>query len=287
VFRVPTSGGADKILKFFESELIPEIQKRYRIEPYRIFAGHSLSGLFALHALITKPELFQAYIAVSPSLEWDNEVVLRHLKDFLASRNQLKGTLFFTLSDEGVAVTRFNDDFEQLRQSLAANASSGFQWDSLVMKDEDHGSGVLRAHYAGLRKIFQDWRIPKNPTTQLPVGGLFGIEQHYSHLSRQLGYDVSAEKAIDDLGYQLMASNEAKVALVALKRNVELHPDSANAYNSLADCYEAMGEPEPAKRNVSKAIELARKENSSRLTEFQKHLETLTLRSALNDCPFV
>jgi predicted alpha/beta superfamily hydrolase len=63
----PTSGGADRFLNLIQNELIPEIEKRYRTAPYRIFAGHSLGGLLAIHALITRPELFNAYIAVSPS----------------------------------------------------------------------------------------------------------------------------------------------------------------------------------------------------------------------------
>src|SRR5215213_7433665 len=39
--QFPTSGGADNFLKFFETELIPEIEKQYRVQPYRILAGHS------------------------------------------------------------------------------------------------------------------------------------------------------------------------------------------------------------------------------------------------------
>ena len=40
----PTAGGADNFLKFFETELIPEIEKQYRVQPYRILAGHSFGG---------------------------------------------------------------------------------------------------------------------------------------------------------------------------------------------------------------------------------------------------
>ena len=42
----PTSGGGDKFLEFIQSELIPEIEKRYRTAPYRIFAGHSFGVLW-------------------------------------------------------------------------------------------------------------------------------------------------------------------------------------------------------------------------------------------------
>src|SRR5580700_1990918 len=69
----PTSGGADHFLDFIQSELMPEIDKQYRVAPYRIFSGHSFGGLLAIHILTTRPDMFQAYIAVSPSLQWDNQ----------------------------------------------------------------------------------------------------------------------------------------------------------------------------------------------------------------------
>jgi hypothetical protein len=274
VFRVPTSGGADAFLKFLETELAPNIQKRYRTEPFRILVGHSLGGLFALHALISRPTIFQAYIAVSPSLEWDDEVVLRSAERFFASTKQLKATLLVSSSDEGGIVSRFDDDLQQLRRIFESHPLPGFTWDSLVMKDEDHNSGVLRAHYAGLRKIFSGWQMPRDSQT-LPVGGLPGIEEHYRQLSEQFGYDISAERAINDLGYQLLAFNKADDALAAFKRNVQLYPNSANVYNSLADYYEAIGQVDAARQNVSKAIEIATSRSSPQLFEFKKHLELL------------
>ena len=56
--RPGETGGADRFLDFFEKELIPAIESRYRTQKFRVFAGHSLGGLFALHALFTRPELF-------------------------------------------------------------------------------------------------------------------------------------------------------------------------------------------------------------------------------------
>ncbi len=80
--QFPTAGGADNFLKFIETEVIPEIEKSYRVRPYRVLAGHSFGGLFVLHALITRPELFNSYIAVSPSLQWSDEATLRRAEEF-------------------------------------------------------------------------------------------------------------------------------------------------------------------------------------------------------------
>src|SRR5215218_9852949 len=98
--RFPTSGGADKFLKFFETELIPEIEKQYRVQPYRILAGHSLGGLFAVHSMISKPGLFNSYVAVSPSLQWENGEALKRAEEFLKNQKEMKVTLFVSLGNE-------------------------------------------------------------------------------------------------------------------------------------------------------------------------------------------
>lgn len=67
-------GGADRFLSFIEGHLKPEINRRFAIntEQEAIF-GHSLGGLFVLHALLTQPSSFDRYIAISPSLWWYGE----------------------------------------------------------------------------------------------------------------------------------------------------------------------------------------------------------------------
>jgi predicted alpha/beta superfamily hydrolase len=115
VAPVPTSGGADKFLDFIQTELVPEIEKRYAIHPYRIFTGHSLGGLFAIHALINRPELFNACIATSPSLWWDNFRTVHQADAFFAKQKEFKKALFFALGNEGGDMT---EGFDQLQKTL-------------------------------------------------------------------------------------------------------------------------------------------------------------------------
>ena len=155
----PTSGGGDKFLEFIQSELIPEIEKRYRTAPYRIFAGHSFGGLLAIHALITRPDLFNAYIAVSPSLQWDDGRTLHEAQQFFAKHGEIKKTLFFSLANEADKPNPMGENFEALRKTLEAGAPKGLRWTSARYPDEDHRSTVLLAHYAGMRTIFSGWNV--------------------------------------------------------------------------------------------------------------------------------
>src|SRR4029453_10711274 len=121
--QAPTAGGADNFLKFFETELIPQIEKQYRVQPYRILAGHSFGGLFAIHAMITKTSLFNSYIAVSPSLQWENGEALKRAEDFLANQKELKVTLFTSIGNEP---GRIGENFDRFKEVLSKTNIKGF-----------------------------------------------------------------------------------------------------------------------------------------------------------------
>lgn len=75
--RGAKSGGADAFLSSLQKELVPLIEAKYRTMPYRVLAGQSLTGLFALHALIQDPASFHAIIAMDPSLWWDGHLLAK------------------------------------------------------------------------------------------------------------------------------------------------------------------------------------------------------------------
>jgi len=82
--RTVGKSGRDEFLDFLTGKLRTEIGKRYRIDPDRqALFGHSFGGLFALHALYSKPQAFHSIVAASPSLELDGGV-LRDERAFAA-----------------------------------------------------------------------------------------------------------------------------------------------------------------------------------------------------------
>lgn len=272
----PTSGGGDKFLDFIERELVPEIERRYPTQPYRVFAGHSLGGLMVIHALITRPNLFNAYLAASPSLQWDDAHTLHQAQQFFAKQEELKKTLFFSLANEGNTDNPMGDAFQQLQKTLKAGAPKEFVWNAARYPDEDHSSTLMRAHYDGLRTIFAGWQVPTDLKTGIAGVGLAGVEKHYRELSERFGFPVSSEVAINRLGYALLNRKKVDEAIAAFRRNVELYPNSANVYDSLADGLEAAGQLGAAKQNVEKAVAVATQNGDPLLPEFQRHLQRLS-----------
>ena len=234
--QFPTAGGADNFLKFIETELIPQIEKSYRVQPYRILAGHSFGGLFTIHTLISRPELFNAYVAVSPSLQWSDEATLKRAEEFFKTRKELHATLFTSLGNEPGDIGK---DFEAFRALLAGTQIKGFEWDAQQMTDEDHGSVVLRSHYFGLRKVYDGWQMLRDPQTGAVAGGLKAADEHYKWLSQKFGYSIPTPEAlVNQIGYQYLGGGNPEEAIATFKINVERYPESANVYDSLAEAYE-------------------------------------------------
>ena len=259
VVQFPTAGGADNFLKFFETELIPEIEKTYRVQPYRILAGHSFGGLFAVHAMVSKPGLFNSYVAVSPSLQWENQATLKRAEEFLKNQKQLNLTLFTSLGNEPGEI---GDSFDAFREVLAKTNIKGFAWQAERMDDEDHGSVVLRSHYAGLRKVYEGWQGPVDLKSGAIIGGLKGADAHYAKLSEKFGYKIAVpEGLINQMGYQFLFDSKPEEAIAVFKANVERYPNSANVYDSLAEAYERGGKLDLAEPLYDKARVLGEQNN--------------------------
>jgi len=269
--QAPTSGGADNFLKFIETELIPQIEKQYRVQPYRIFAGHSLGGLFAIHSMITKPGLFNAYIAVSPSLQWANKEAMKRVEEFLKNQKEMKATLFVSIGNEPGAI---GETFDSLKELLSKTDIKGFEWQAERMSDEDHGSVVLRSHYVGLRKVYEGWQGPRDLKSGAVLGGLKGADAHYKKLSEKFGYNIPVpENLINQMGYQFLFDGKPDEAIAVFKANTERYPASANVYDSLAEAYERQGRLDLAVPLYDKARMLSQENGDPNAATFKANFE--------------
>lgn len=80
------SGGGDKFYTFITKELMPDIERRYRIDKTnRSLAGHSLGGYFTLFALYKDladhQSFFKNYTAASPSVEYHHNYLVQLFRE--------------------------------------------------------------------------------------------------------------------------------------------------------------------------------------------------------------
>lgn len=92
------SGGGDRFLQFINDELFEEIDSKYRTLRHRTIVGHSFGGLLALHALIHRPEVFQSYIAIDPSLWWHDRLLIRQAEESLEAINLQNTAVYLSMA---------------------------------------------------------------------------------------------------------------------------------------------------------------------------------------------
>ncbi len=83
------NGGADAFLGFLESSIMPWVNGQYPTDTTRVtFYGHSYAALCVLHALCTQAVSCARYVAVSPSVWWQDGAVFDAIA--LAAQRNLK-----------------------------------------------------------------------------------------------------------------------------------------------------------------------------------------------------
>lgn len=106
----PQAGGAADFRRFIAEEVRPFVEARYAA-PRSALMGESLAGLFVTDTLLEAPEMFDDYIAVSPSLWWDAGRTAAAAPQKLAAANLEGRRLYLAVADEGGTMQSGIDTF--------------------------------------------------------------------------------------------------------------------------------------------------------------------------------
>lgn len=145
----PIVGESAAFRQFIRDELMPEIAKRYRVTHEAAIIGESLAGLFVTETFLFEPDLFTTYIAIDPSLYWNNEALTKQAGALLKSRPHQINTLYLTSSRDG------NPDVVQhFVDVLAKDAPNGIKWHYRTMREEQHLTIYQPAALNAFRALF-------------------------------------------------------------------------------------------------------------------------------------
>jgi len=265
-------GGAGNFKRFLSDELIPQVERTYRTDGFRVLSGHSAGGQFALYCLTSEPALFRAYIALSPSLDWDDNLPQRSLDKALEATQSLEAYLYVARSDDS---GRALADYEKLVETLRSRTPRGFRWKSQPYPEETHSNVALLAQIDALRSLYAGYRYHGDMLEK----GLPYAEKHFEEVSKTLGWPIAIpERVINQLAYDALSRGRTQDALVLFRRNVEAHPDSANAYDGLADGYAEEKSWAEAARASKKALALATRYGHPNKEYFRKQLKKMNAR---------
>jgi hypothetical protein len=147
----PHVGGSAAFRAFIANELMPQVRRRYRTDGRTAIVGESLAGLFVLETFFEQPKLFDTCIALSPSLWWNHQALLKSAAGRLrAWPASTKRTLYFATSGDD----DIDDAGETLQGILRANAPRDVRWFYVPRRDLRHGTIYVQASPAIFRRLF-------------------------------------------------------------------------------------------------------------------------------------
>ena len=290
------TGGADKFTEYITSELIPYVDKTYPTTSYRTLIGHSYAGLFTVNMLINHGSFFKNYIAIDPSLDWDNQKLLKQAKEKLTSENFKGKSLFISMAaeqlhmmDESVTVnnlmentsefTLFPRSIMEFSNFAESHKESGLNFSWKIYPEDLHGTVPLPSIRDGLVNIFK-WFQFKNPpkynNPETTVAELTKLLNNQAKIYLEnFGYSVPpmVEELFNGYGYMNLQMGAPEKAKLFFEMGVKYYPKSANSFDSLAEYYETVEDFPNALKNIKKAFELSRNDtHKKRIIEIQSKL---------------
>jgi CubicO group peptidase (beta-lactamase class C family) len=135
------------------------------------------------------------------------------------------GVVYMTNSENGLSIGR------QILAETLGGDQPAFDW----LKYDSYESPGLRFTRLALQN-----------------GTAAALEQ----FSSELVSGAISEGTVNQAGYTLMGSKKLEDTILLFRKNVDLHPDSWNAYDSLGEAYMKHGDKDLAVKNYRKSVEL-------------------------------
>ncbi len=149
---LPQSGGSAAYRRFLVDELRPWVKARYRTDGRSGLIGESLAGLFVVETFLRDPRAFDAYLAASPSLWWDDQSLSRQASILLAKGGFKGRRLYLSIGDEGATM---QEGVDRVVAALKAAPPKGLAWRYDPQPNEHHGTIYDPSAKAGL-----PWLLP-------------------------------------------------------------------------------------------------------------------------------
>lgn len=146
------TGGADKFLDFMKQELFPFLDANFRVDStQRVLMGCSLGGLFTLYSMFTHTDMFTGYVAASPAVAWDKEVLYKFETAF--NRQQIKRPLrlYLTVGD----LEAGKESFKKMSDFMMSRNYSNLAIRSKILENTGHSGTKSETYSRGLQFVFE------------------------------------------------------------------------------------------------------------------------------------
>ena len=236
---------ADNYINFFETELIPHVNNKYRTAPFNVLYGASNSGFFSIYALLNNPLLFNGYLASSPSLSHIPSVIQQKIKSGPLKTLAENRSLHVIYSDDDSDAT--TESVAEFSRVLAEHKPGSFIYKVEELVNQGHVPAMDFTQF--LLALFPDF----NPYENLDT--LDKVIQHFDRLSKRYGYEIHPPiSTIFNLGVDSIISKNLVVAEKIFQYSLQVYPEGKESYLGMGVVRRDQGQVESAKAMFEEAL---------------------------------
>lgn len=251
---VPSEKGA-RFFEFIDIELLPYIEKKYRLASFRIIAGHDLTAGYLNFFLYKENPIFNAYISLSPELAPEMET---RIPEKLA---KLKQPIFYYQSSGEGDLKDVKEAIKTLDANIKMTTNPLINYKYNHFMGASHYSSVLYSIPNALYQFFDCYKPISmaeylEKIAVLQNGYVKYLTNKYDGIEKTLGFKVPIRttdfKAIE----AAIIKNKAYPELEELSNLAKkTYPKSMLADYELGLMFEKMGDSKKAAKAYQKAAQ--------------------------------
>ncbi|MEM9077622.1 MAG: alpha/beta hydrolase-fold protein [Bacteroidota bacterium] len=180
--RFPGSGGGHTFLQHISKEVKPRIETEFENIQYEVLVGHSFGGLFSLFSLKEQPNLFDGYIAISPSVWWKDKYMYG---DFTSVETGPKPFVYITAGTDDRGNTQASKDFVTWLEK--EGIENQLELHSDVMDGEDHFSNVPISLHSGIKLLFPKQKWNSDVLSSYDSDGMTAMKEKITEFKEDYG----------------------------------------------------------------------------------------------------
>jgi predicted alpha/beta superfamily hydrolase len=258
----------DKFLKFLKTELLPELDKYYRTQNFRIGIGHSLGGLFLTHSFTQDPDFFNGIIAISPALELNRDSTLfANLKHTLSSKLNRPTYFCWGSGTEGVSETAFKPGSMALGKLLKEVPNKLLTYKYIDLPGKNHSLTPLFTVPDALEFVFKDWNFDLWKKTLLnnPVTPETALAARKKTIKQIYDFDTDTDQDwfLFKAASQFTDNKKYDQAVMYLKAAIQINPNDSGYYRALSKAYENSKNFDAALKSITTGLEKLDKKDDS------------------------
>ncbi len=246
--------------KHLKEEVFPFIEKNFNINSFKIGIGHSLGGTYLINSFAEDHKLFNAYIAISPNLDFENNQIQNKVKNLLNVKKEVNAFLNVSVGDLDETELRFKKGIQLLDTIITNTKTNGLKFRFDYLKNANHSTSSFFQIPLALAELGKTFVKPSDEEIVKMLNNkkqdfMVQLKNYYIEKSKWFGYTyLPKENVINGIAYVCFNNNSPIESLETINWAIELYPNEINLYDSKAEFLKKLKQNVEANKVVKFAL---------------------------------